>query len=90
MTPEQSKANDELHAAVDNMMRVMGYNTGSMVTTDWLVCVAQHGFDDDGDGLTGIAYLVKDHDLSWHRLIGLVECVRHRLAVNFNRDGEED
>jgi hypothetical protein len=86
LTPEQRQANDELNAAIAKLMDAMGFNNGTMVVTDWLVCVAQHGYDQDGDSQTGISYLIRDGDLAWHRLLGLVEAVRLRLASVYADD----
>lgn len=88
LTPEQQKASDWLHESIKDYMDQLAYNDGSMVITDWVVCVAQQGFAPDGEGMTGVSYLVKDGQLSWHRMLGLIEAVRLRMQVNFNAEGE--
>ena len=88
MTPEQKRAYANLGEAIQECMHANGYLDGTMVVTDWLVCVAQQGLDHEGESTTGIAYLVRDGDLAWHRLLGLVEAVRLRLHAVYNDDGE--
>lgn len=87
MTPDERAAYDHLTEAIANLIMVKGYNDGQ-VMTDWVVSVALRGFDSEGNGETGIVYLVRDGDLPWHNLLGLVEAVRLRLHQVFN--GEED
>jgi len=88
LTPEQKKASDWLGESIKDFMDQLGYNDGTMVITDWVICVAQQGYDEAGEGKTGVSYLVKDEAMSWHRILGLVEAVRLRMQVNFNAEGE--
>lgn len=79
---EERAAVEALHAAIVRMCEVKGFahNTrdGSpMLLTDWIVIGTQRGYDESGDGVTGVLRLEgPGEDTSWITILGLMEAGR--------------
>lgn len=80
-TPEQRKADDQLHEAIQATLEAYGYKEDYFVA-DWVVLTAQTRFAEDGETLTAYSSLFKDGDLPWYRIMGLMEA--HRLVFQRN------
>ena len=92
-TPEQVAADEALTAAIEQTARAYGDDGQAWVTSEYVVAVAQHRFDDDGDPVTTVGLLYRDGDVPTHRALGLVEfaAVRLRtLAMDAVRMGDDE
>ena len=85
-TPEQRAADDALAAAVEQVMSANGYTGRGLITTDFVVLVAQQGYADDGDGVSAMAWLLRDGEMPWHRIIGVVRAGLTRIEHVYNQE----
>lgn len=75
MTPEIRRAQQALDDAIKALMELHGY-TGPKegVITDWIVVVAQEGYEDDGDVKSGYTSLYSGGSMATHKALGLLRC----------------
>lgn len=91
-TPEQKAADEALTDAVTRC--IAAYGDGSpAVVCEYVVAVALHGLDGDGEALTTVGLLYRDSDVPTHRALGLVEYAATRLrtlAAHATRMGDDE
>lgn len=78
-TPEQIAADDALTAAIEQVLRSYCDDGVAWLSSQYVVIVAQHRYDDEGEALTGVGVLYRDGDVPTHRAMGLVEYARTRM-----------
>lgn len=91
---EKSEAYDALEAAIKRVNEIEGWGTGRggqpMVMTDYVVLAAAQGFDSDGEGFSSVGWILKDGDMPWWKIIGVVRAGLLRIEYQLARFGEED
>lgn len=85
MDQAEKAAQEQLRDAINAVLIAKGWHEGRLIT-DYLVCVASQGFDENGDGVTQYNYIVPDLTISWHRAIGLIEVIRLLMKENLASD----
>ena len=81
-------ANDNLTEAVRGVLEAYDYADPNRVLTDFALIAATQGFDDDGDGTQAYHWFLRDGDLPWHRIFGLLEVGRLKLLAAYNEPEE--
>lgn len=77
MTPEIRAAYEKLEAAINEVLRLRGYQITAagldMVLTDWIVCATQQSLvvDDDGAGTVSFVRLQPPRQ-PWHHTLGVL------------------
>ncbi|WP_405461704.1 hypothetical protein OG786_29550 [Streptomyces sp. NBC_00101] len=77
----------QLEAAVEEVCRLEGYEG---VLTEWVVIAASQRFDEDGDGITQVGYLLPSGGgaVPHHRVMGLLDYVQARMRAEVARDDD--
>lgn len=73
-TPEQIEADEALQKAITECYRAYGTDDNSVIT-DYVVMSASYGVSEDGESFYTYQYLVRDCDMPWYRILGLIEVV---------------
>lgn len=90
-TPEQRAADEKLTEAINATCAAYGYMGPDTVNLSYAVLVEQRVFSKDEDGdESGLITLMKDGDIPWIPLIGLLRAGLIRAEHNFNDGGRED
>lgn len=91
MTPEQRAAESQLDEAIRASMEAHGFlGPDEGVVTDWLVVVAQEGFDDEGNVKSGYTTLYSRGSMANHKAIGLLHCGLTYIDLNNERALRDD
>lgn len=83
-TPEQVAADDALAQALHNAL-VARYPDSPGMVLDY-VCLVQRE-DPEQPDVTQYYYLVPNGTLPWHRILGMIEVMRHLMAQSLAEDG---
>lgn len=89
MEAEKRAAYDALEAAIQRVHELEGWQDGPegepMIATDFVVLTAMSGFDKDGDGFSAVRWILRDGDMPWWKIIGVVRAgqlrIEHQLAT---------
>lgn len=83
LTPEQRAANARLDEVIREAMDVHGFlGPDDGVVTDWIVVIAQEGFEDNGDVKSGYTTLYSRGSMANHKAVGLLHCGLRYIDLN--------
>jgi hypothetical protein len=85
-TPEQIEADDGLTDAITKVIKAYHGAERAFVLSEYVVLVAQQGWEDDGDSVTAMTSVPRDGDVPIHRLLGLVEYASTRYRATIAED----
>lgn len=88
LSAEEELANEQLTDAVQQVMNLLRkeFTEPAMMLGDFVVIVAQHGVDDDGDPLSAYSVLYRDGEIPHHRALGLVAFAEERLRADLRHE----
>jgi hypothetical protein len=72
-TKEQIDADTRLSDAIQNAFTVYGISDDGFTLIDFVILTATQKLEDDGTIYTGHPVLMRDGDLPWYRILGLIE-----------------
>ena len=81
-------ADDQLTEAVRGVLDAYDYADPTRVLTDFVLIAATQGYDTDGQGEQAYHWFLRDGDLPWHRIFGLLEVGRLKLLAAYNEPEE--
>lgn len=79
------EADENLTNAIDQCLRAYEFEE-DYILTDYMIIAVQAKIDEDGDTAMAYAYLYRDSDLPYHKILGLLEVARSRVLFNFNKE----
>ena len=96
-TSELHEAYEELAEAIRKVIRLNGWNKSAiegdenapMMMSEYLVLVAQQGFDKDGDGISNFLHIAPHGQLPWHRMIGLLRVAQLSIEHEYLREEDD-
>lgn len=91
---EEQEAYAALESAIKRVNQLNRWGKGPdgepMLIVDYVVMIAAQGWDSGGQGFGAIGWILKDGDMPWYRIVGLVRAgqmrIEHQLVT---MDGEE-
>lgn len=79
-TDEQQKADEALNEAIQNSLEAYGISDG--MVTDFIILMATEKIVEDDIVVTCHPVLMRDGDLPWYRILGLMEIHRKLAEVS--------
>jgi hypothetical protein len=83
-TADQVAADEALTEAIKAAMIAYEMDTG--LITDYVVAIAAHHFDDDGESCTSYARLYRENAMPHYRILGLLRAVTMEVERSFHED----
>lgn len=75
----REEAYEKLRIAIHEIMTAEGYDEAVMIV-DYVVCVAQQRFDDDGDTVTAYDYILPPGQIPHYRVMGLLKTIELEMT----------
>lgn len=90
-TPEQKAADEKLTEAVNGVCDAYGYTGPNTVNLSYVVLLEQRVLnnDDEGDD-SGLVTIMRDGDIPWVTLIGLLRTGQIRAEHSYNHGTDEE